>query len=61
MRFGDSDNLYRHQQKDDSHHPPGTSDFQSRCEHGLFGNPITFVLLVWGALFLLLGVTLAYV
>jgi len=59
MQLGNSDNLH-HQPQEISCYSSGVAHFFSRRFNKLFRSPLTFVLLVWGLLFMILGVTLAY-
>ena len=59
MQFGNSDNLH-HQPQEISWRPSGVAYFFSHRFNKLFRSPLTFVLLVWGLLFMILSVTLAY-
>lgn len=60
MQFGSFDNLHRHQPQEISCRPPGAVRSFSHWVSKLFRNPLAIVLLVWGFLFLVLGVTLVY-
>ncbi len=59
MQFGSSDNLH-HRRKGISCRPPDAARSFSRWAGKLFNNPLTYIALVWGLMFLALGVTLAY-
>lgn len=59
MRFGYFDNFHI-QSKKVSGRPSLTALSLSHWIGDLFRNPFTFVLLVWGLLFLMLGATFAY-
>jgi hypothetical protein len=59
MQFGNSDNLHHHRKRI-SCHPPDAARSFSRWAGKLFNNPLTYIALVWGLMFLALGVTLAY-
>jgi hypothetical protein len=58
MRFGFFENFHS-QLKKVSRRPPVTALSLSHWIGDLFRNPFTFVLLVWGLLFLMLGATFA--
>jgi len=60
MQFGNSENLHHHQPQKLSYRPPEAAHLLSHRVSKLFRNLLTFVLLVWGLLFLILSVTLAY-
>jgi len=59
MQFGDSDNRH-HQPREISCYSSGATCFLSHRFNKLFRSPLTFVLLIWGLLFMILGVTLVY-
>jgi hypothetical protein len=59
MQFGSSDNLHHHREGI-SCRPPDVARYFSRWAGKLFNNPLTYIALVWGLMFLALGVTLAY-
>jgi hypothetical protein len=59
MQFGSSDNLHHHR-KGISCRPPDVARSFSRWAGKLFNHPLTYIALVWGLMFLALGVTLAY-
>ncbi|MGH9854043.1 MAG: hypothetical protein ACREBD_29720, partial [Blastocatellia bacterium] len=59
MQFGSSDNLHHHR-KGISCRPPDAAHSFFRWAGKLFNNPLTYIALVWGLMFLALGVTLAY-
>ena len=60
MQFGCSDYLH-HRLKKVSSRPFEAVLFVSYLVGKLFRNPLAFILLVWGLMFLILGVTLAYI
>jgi hypothetical protein len=59
MQFGSSDNFHHHR-KGVSCRPPDAARSFFRWAGKLFNNPLTYIALVWGLMFLALGVTLAY-
>lgn len=59
MQFGDSDNLHYQPQETSRHESRALHFFQRRFNKP-FRSPLTFVLMVWGLLFVILGFTLAY-
>jgi len=59
MQLGSSDNLHHHR-KGISCRPPDVARSFFRRAGKLFNNPLTYIALVWGLMFLALGVTLAY-
>lgn len=59
MQFGSSDNFHHHR-KGISCRPPDAARSFSRWAGKLFNHPLTYIALVWGLMFLALGVTLAY-
>jgi hypothetical protein len=59
MQFGGSDNLHHHR-KGISCRPPDAARYFFSWAGDLFNNPLTYIALVWGLMFLALGVTLAY-
>lgn len=60
MQFGIFDDLHRHQPRQLSRRPLNAARSFSRWAGKLFRNPLAIVLLIWGVLFLILSVTLAY-
>src|SRR5262245_46369504 len=59
MQFGSSDNIHHHRKRI-SCRPPDVARSFFRWGGKLFNNPLTYIALVWGLIFLALGVTLAY-
>jgi hypothetical protein len=59
MQFGNFDNFHSHQPKENSRYSNDDARSITRWRGKLFRSPLAIVLLVWGFLFLVLGVALA--
>jgi len=60
MQFGNFDNLHRRRPQAISRRPIDAARSISRWVGKLFRSPLAIVLLVWGFLFLILSIALAY-
>lgn len=59
MRCYDTDHLPQRQQQDAAPAPDVVANFAQRAS-ALFRRPLVLIVLIWGLLFLLLGVTFVY-